>query len=231
MNCLACGAALPNNSTTCSHCGTLSPSDLLALGRHELGARSVGLRCPHAHGDLTTVHFSAAAGFDVALCHKCLGFFIREAAMQRLLICISEQVVMANHERLKSIREHLIPKFVNQREPCPRCGKTMQVDAHVADCPVPLHRCEKHGYWFEDGRIAALAEWYEAGGVHARYAGHAQRQALLEKMDENLPGDPPLPVGFWPSSFAGKALKLMQIGAVCLLAVLASGALYIMLRT
>jgi Zn-finger nucleic acid-binding protein len=220
MNCSACGAMLPLDSIQCANCQTLNQVDLLAIGRHSVGQPQPDRPCPNGHGPLHALRFAVASGLEASYCKACMGLFLAQGELNKLLVDLSGQVVMTNHGRLRSIRDHLISRAGTPQRACPCCRAAMEQTPFSHECPVLLDTCDKHGQWLDGGELTVLAEWQESGGVHLPHASADGRQRLLRPMDEDRPGDPPLPPGFWPLSTPAKVLRALQV-------VLAAGLIYL----
>jgi Zn-finger nucleic acid-binding protein len=223
MNCSACAAMLPLDSIRCANCATLNPVDLLAIGRHEFVQALADRACPNGHGPLHALRFAVASGFHASYCRTCMGMFVAHDELDKLLVDISGQVVMTNHGRLRSIRQHLVSSARTPERPCPCCRTTMRQTQFAPECPVLLDTCERHGQWLDGGELTVLAEWQESGGIHLPLASAGARQRLVRAMDEDRPGDPPLPPGFWPLSTPGRLLRVLQV-------LLAAGAAWLALQ-
>jgi Zn-finger nucleic acid-binding protein len=183
MNCPSCGAPVPSDATSCSHCGSrlavvACPSCFgmvfagakfcshcgAAIAREEIPT-DVKELCPICQIGMDTVVVGAT---NLRECPQCEGIWADAESLQKICADREQQAAVLGIP-------HSLPVDTNSLEnvryvPCPVCNKLMNRVAFAHCSGVVVDVCKAHGTWFDKDELRRIVEFIRAGGLEAERA-------------------------------------------------------------
>lgn len=185
LNCPACGAAVPPDSTECAFChaqlatiGCPSCFGLVFAGAKfcdHCGARIEGAvaagaearKCPRGCGTMKRV---TLGGVPMDECPACNGLWLDPATFDQL--CAQKEQTLATQltegagiAAAPAAAPHAIETV--RYVPCPVCGKLMNRTNFAHSSGVIIDTCANHGVWFDADELRRVVEFVRGGGMQA----------------------------------------------------------------
>lgn len=192
LNCPNCGAAVVDESATCSHCRsrlkTMSCTN--CFGIIFVGAKFCPLcgakameperaegnpagDCPRCRKKLAVIEI---AGVTLRECGRCAGVWSDTDTFET--ICREKENQSAVISKLNEIKrpDETVPvRYV----PCPDCGELMNRSNFARISGVIIDTCKPHGLWFDATELPRIIEFIDKGGLDT-----ARRKEKLQISEE-----------------------------------------------
>lgn len=174
--CPRCTARISDSARFCHGCGmTISPQasagtptefDCPACGdQHKLQSRRLDER-----------------ELSVLECGSCAGLWVPNEVFQRLASNAEEvrTAVAALGDNGSTTPIAIQPIEIERRlyRPCSICGSLMHRRNYGRKSGVIVDTCREHGVWFDEGELAQILRWLQAGGAH-----RADHETALEQRE------------------------------------------------
>jgi len=197
MNCPSCGAPVPSDATSCTHCGSrlavvACPSCFgmvfagakfcshcgASLARTEIPS-AVKELCPRCQIGMDTVVIGTT---NLSECPKCEGIWANAASLQKICADREQQSAVLGTATPWSPTVNDIEKNIRYI-PCPVCNTLMNrvMFAHCSGVVVDV--CKAHGTWFDKDELRRIVEFIRAGGMDAARADEMEE---LERKRQQL---------------------------------------------
>ncbi len=183
MNCPSCGAPVPSDATTCSHCGSrlavvACPSCFgmvfagakfcshcgAAIARTEVPT-DVKELCPRCQIGMDTVAIGAT---QLRECPKCEGIWADAESLQKICADREQQAAVLGIPRSLPVDANSLENV--RYVPCPVCNKLMNRVAFSHCSGVVVDVCKAHGTWFDKDELRRIVEFIRAGGLETARA-------------------------------------------------------------
>jgi len=141
-------------------------------------AQAPDVACPRCGDGLTTRLLGDAR---IEECSRCLGVFVPTALMPRLLDRLDlGGEVLATFPRGTPTPHPGGPMYVK----CPHCKGVMNRRLFATGAKVVVDVCRRHGIWFDDSELRAVAEFAASGGMER--AAKRERDEKRRRDDERV---------------------------------------------
>ena len=196
MNCPSCGAPVPSDATSCSHCGSrlavvACPSCFgmvfagakfcshcgAAIARAEVDTTTKEL-CPRCRVDMQAV---AIGTTNLRECPKCEGIWADTDSLQKICADREQQSAVLGIPRTLPVDTNTLENV--RYVPCPVCNTIMNRVAFAHCSHVVVDVCKAHGTWFDKDELRRIVEFIRAGGLEA---ARADEIAELERKRREL---------------------------------------------
>jgi Zn-finger nucleic acid-binding protein len=196
MNCPSCGAPVPSDATSCTHCGSrlavvACPSCFgmvfagskfcshcgAAIAREEVEADKTEM-CPRCQLAMESIVLGTTHLHE---CPKCEGIWADTESLQK--ICADREQQAAVLGTASSLPANNNPLETVRYIPCPICNKLMNRVAFAHCSGVVVDVCKAHGTWFDKDELRRIVEFIRAGGLDV---ARADEIAELERKRQEL---------------------------------------------
>jgi Zn-finger nucleic acid-binding protein len=183
MNCPACGAPVPSDATSCTHCGSrlavvACPSCFgmvfagakfcshcgAAIAREEIPT-AVKELCPRCQIGMDTV---AVGATQLRECPQCEGIWADADSLQKICADREQQAAVLGIPRSLPVDANSLDNV--RYVPCPVCSTLMNRVAFAHCSGVVVDVCKAHGTWFDKDELRRIVEFIRAGGLEAARA-------------------------------------------------------------
>jgi Zn-finger nucleic acid-binding protein len=188
MNCPSCGAPVPSDATSCTHCGSrlavvACPSCFgmvfagakfcshcgAAIAREEIPT-AVKELCPRCQLGMDTVVVGTT---NLRECPKCEGIWADAASLQK--ICADREQQAAVLGTATSVPVNTVALENVRYIPCPVCRKLMNRVMFARCSGVVVDVCKAHGTWFDKDELRRIVEFIRAGGFDVARADEMEQ--------------------------------------------------------
>ena len=189
MQCIYCGAPMPERGLICDYCGQRNPLNLTALEQmsFSVSRSAVTLTCPDCKTETETINIGLAEEIIIHRCRECDGIFLSEKALEDAIRHQIGVVHKVDRSLLRFILDHPRQATEHNRtfRSCPVCNRPMHKGIYAAVSGVLIDKCPEHGIWLDSGELQQLLEWKSI------YTS-LKRKELREKKSNIPPGEPTL---------------------------------------
>lgn len=163
-NCTNCSAPLPQDSISCSYCGSRNDTDLKGVHYFTTHEPESARTCPRCAIPLATIDLHINGTFLIERCEECFGLFFDPNELETLLEATVTNVFSIDKSRLNAIRGSSGETNGAFYIKCPVCSSVMNRVNFGSTSGVIVDRCKEHGIWLDGGELRHLFEWMKAGG-------------------------------------------------------------------